>query len=757
VYQSSSEKTGNQVIDEKGGLLRLLETSLTHAGKSYVSLFEEKKNMSKSEVPIEYLRTLVSIANEVLDFYIHDVVLFDKRSNAFSHNWHFITGYSRRRIDASAIKREGFLRDILLYGQTRIGLPRMFEDSRRLGKDTMLVPLYIAKEPVGILGLSPPEGQKFTRYDAYLATCVAQVLASAFSQGAKRNILEPLQFCMLHRRHFLAAMPTLNEVLNEYLGRILSQREFAFLPIDARAFGNIRLAEIPRTADDPIKLNFGEIIGKVGFDARSRARKRELSLSVSTMSRWIEKWAAFVRKVPKDIDPQYRAIFPSARSHVPVPCWYGGRLHGIISVDSPSGAQFDSTTVRALCILGAQAAPAIANAQNRQELRKEQSYLKNVLNAIPDELFIVDHKARIVMMNSTKQQAFPDARKGDLCFRRFEYRKKAACRGCHTLLARQTGRPVRQALWQYKHPKTRKTNYVEISAGQVNLGKGVEPQAVEIVRPVTAREALIRWMVEIQKHLLYTHQKTLAEKEDNSEQLTEWLWEHIAEGLQVMGFPRYRVYSFSSDRFVGKICFPAHTFKGNSFSKFHLSARLDLPSRVLLRDEKLRPILFIVDSNRKKDWYIPRQAIEWNYLTCYLKRVPKECARKFQGRKLRSWVEILIGVPDQVFGKISVDKGITKRTQKINYETAYEMALLATFGRFASVAMHIARHHAWQVQAERKAWREFSAVAVHRIGNEISSVGMLLDPKQASFIRLQCNQASDFIGKQLSCSSRLAG
>jgi len=32
-----------------------------------------------------------------------------------------------------------------------------------------------------------------------------------------------------------------------------------------------------------------------------------------------------------------------------------------------------------------------------------------------------------------------------------------------------------------------------------------------------------------------------------------------------------------------------------------------------------------------------------------------------------------------------------------------------------------------------------------------------LAPKQASFIRLQCNQAGDFIGAQLSCSSRLAG
>ena len=32
-----------------------------------------------------------------------------------------------------------------------------------------------------------------------------------------------------------------------------------------------------------------------------------------------------------------------------------------------------------------------------------------------------------------------------------------------------------------------------------------------------------------------------------------------------------------------------------------------------------------------------------------------------------------------------------------------------------------------------------------------------LDPKQASFIRLQCSQAGDFTWTQPSCSSRLAG
>jgi len=47
----------------------------------------------------------------------------------------------------------------------------------------------------------------------------------------------------------------------------------------------------------------------------------------------------------------------------------------------------------------------------------------------------------------------------------------------------------------------------------------------------------------------------------------------------------------------------------------------------------------------------------------------------------------------------------------------------------------------------------------HRLHGVIEGLNQdaTLVPKQASFIRLQCNQASDFIGKQLSCSSRLAG
>ena len=197
--------------------------------------------MSKTDVTVEYMRSLVSTANEVLDFYVHDVALFDRNNDEFSHSWHFITGYSLRRRNKSSLKREVELRKILHNGQTRIGLPSIFEDCERIGKDTLIVPLYIDNLPVGILGLSPPKGSKFTVYDAYLATCVAKVVATGFSKETKRNMLAPLQFCMLHRRHFLSAMPMLDEVLEEYLGRAVKQREFPILTSDVKPCGNIRL------------------------------------------------------------------------------------------------------------------------------------------------------------------------------------------------------------------------------------------------------------------------------------------------------------------------------------------------------------------------------------------------------------------------------------------------------------------------------------------------------------------------------------
>jgi signal transduction histidine kinase/PAS domain-containing protein len=577
----------------------------------------------------------------------------------------------------------------------------------------------MGKTPMGLLILRAPPGMNFQPFDVHLANCLLDVLGTNFGSTTSIKLLNYLRFCILHRKHFLSSTPSVQDVVTAFLSRlVMAAGEYLAVPKPGRVFANLRLVDHPiDVIKDVSVIKFAGAMG-VGYSGRAQLRKYEFQLKSADIRKWIGEWGQFRGRVPADVDHNYKMLFPQARSHVAVPCSYHGHLHGILSVDSPYPNIFDKHVVEAISIVGAQAAPIIANAMRRESLLAEREYLKNVLDAIPDELFIIDKNARIASMNKAKKDKFRKARVGDFCYKRFEYDKDSPCIGCYALRALRKGIPVKQAIWRYPDVRSGETGYVEISAGRIASTRGRGHQAVEVVRYVTAREALLEWMTHMQDYLLLAHRDRVVARKHDPKIIAELLWKDIALGLKQMQFPRYRLYVFKPPQFlVGKECYPKSYYKGGNFTQFKLDVETDRPSWVTLRDKAFRPVHFIVDPKRKREWYIPDREKEWNYLTCYLSQIPPECAKSFRWHS-NTWIEVPIRVGDQIYGKFSVDKGPGDALAENQYITAYDMAILASFGRFASVVLHCAMQLAKLAEVDELiAIKDFSNRLAHELDN----------------------------------------
>lgn len=702
--------------------------------------------MRRLGVPTDFLQAVVLLANEVSDFEKHLVHLFDRKTQRFVQQWHFLRGYEPEAVGAVSQERQAFLRELLLNRQTVRGKPLPpLRAPRSLDPGSLVVPLYLDARPVGLLALWPPEGQYFGEYDAYLADCIAQVAATGFACDFG-DYLTPLRFMVLHRRHSLTAAPKVSEVAQAYLERIVGKAPYAFFSGSKTVSANFRMARYRDAGSKHVILSFSYFAGDVSDSSKERLSTHEVVLSEADQCAWLHSWAESDGTAPPDIDMEYRELFPEMGSHIGVPCCYRGDIYGILSLDSRQCGAFDRMTTRAICILGAQMAPLLANAQARADMVMERTYLEKVIDAIPDELLIVDRNARIIRMNKVKAERFPAARIGQYCYRAFEIGKEDKCRGCYTLHTLETGKPVQQALWEYTDRKTKKKGYVEISSGRIELPDAQIDQAVEIVRRVDMREGLLEWMADAQGMLLAANSQTT-----DDEEIPTWLARWLGEGLTKMGVPRYRIYKRAANGFQGLVCHPEIAFSGGTFSEFFLDCDDDTPSRVLIEDKKMRPIRFSVGGivPEGPEYMIPENEGDWNYVTCRLRDMPPKCAAYLGKRNIRSWIDIPLhsftsDIGDhQVVAKVTVDWGDELESSHGESETAHEMALLSAFGRFSSVAIGAARNHKTLLRVEREKAilqirREAAAQFAHMVNNKLCISQYRLDKT----LRLGMSRAS---------------
>ena len=524
-----------------------------------------------------------------------------------------------------------------------------------------------------------------------------------------------LMYGLLERRHFLAEALSFEGVLAEQVNRYFDEDQpFRLLPKGNPTWAEVRLLERSNgeTSEEGVWLRsvFVKRRNCQGTLVADRARK----VSENAISGWLKKWERFGESVPQDVDPRYMEQHRRTKVYIPVPMQVNGHLIGIISLHCEKEMGLSPDGVKLMCLIAAHGGPAIVNAKARMELKSREHYLRQVLDAIPDEVAIVDEHCRVREMNTAKRKRHPRARLGDLCYRCFEYGRERECKGCYTLRAARGGRPSNSALWRYATPDRQETSFVEISAGEVETGLDGPKQAVEVVRHVGMREKMLEWLQRLVQEL--PHFGPGAEN---------WFWTRVSEGLLQIGFPRCRVYTLEGEMFCGKMCVPADSFRGTasgSFSQFRLDSTKDLPSTILMRHQEMKAVRFRVNPRLKNKSHIIRRAEEWNFFDYELKEVSIRYTRPLGKQNVLSWADVPLGLGREVMGKISVDKGICGENEGA-WITDSEMALLVYFGKFVSVALQAVRQtEAFGSAQVHSALEELVKGAVHELRGPACSV-----------------------------------
>lgn len=324
--------------------------------------------------------------------------------------------------------------------------------------------------------------------------------------------------------------------------------------------GNIRLLSKENQIEDQ-RVTFSGFTGSVNKQMSRKAYNHFHHVKETQINKWLDKW---IYSIPHDIDPGYYSLFPKARSHIAVPCYHNGILYGLISVDHLKPKQFKTLLIKWLCIIGAHTGPLVLNASLRERLSKERKYLSDVIDAIPDEIMIVNDKAHILMMNKAKKERCPGVREGMLCYTTLETGKARRCSGCYTFQTMENDTPILQGIWRSIRKGEQDFSYGEISTGKIDTLPSERCQAVEVYRDVTLREKILSWISISEIQSLWT-------SHDSS---PEDVWDRVASGLISFGFEEFQICTFCQDKFKGVICTSSSSYKGKKFTTIELTKKM---------------------------------------------------------------------------------------------------------------------------------------------------------------------------------------
>lgn len=223
------------------------------------------------DLQTDYFKSVVALANEVIDFASHTVLLFDKTRDVFARRWHYLYGLSPLTGSKSQIPTTAAMRKILHSGSAVVSVPT--GGKRTPSRPVQLIaPLVLLGRPSGLLIMEAPAGSTFSVYDAYLADSVVAVAASGVDQDYDSNLLRFVEFCILHRRRFFSAFPSLDEELQGCLERILGEGDLASLAKKGMLHGNVRTPQLSASESSRLTLKYAAFYPPLSKAAEERAR-----------------------------------------------------------------------------------------------------------------------------------------------------------------------------------------------------------------------------------------------------------------------------------------------------------------------------------------------------------------------------------------------------------------------------------------------------------------------------------------------------
>lgn len=238
--------------------------------------------------------------------------------------------------------------------------------ARREGiKSAVAIPLRAADSPIGVMFINHRASHRFTQdelvsIDLFAQQATAAIYNVQLYERARRRARR-LQMLNDAGRAITSSLD-----LREILGRIAEQAcKLASYKSAQPSFADIRLVEgerallaaaRPREEQERIRSELGDSLeARVGIVGR--ALKTGSPQLVNEVLR----------------DPDYISILDETRSQLVVPIKQEGKVIGTLNVEHPAANAFDGEAVRVLEALASQAAIAIENARQFEELKRAKT------------------------------------------------------------------------------------------------------------------------------------------------------------------------------------------------------------------------------------------------------------------------------------------------------------------------------------------------------------------------------------------------
>ena len=315
----------------------------------------------------ELMVRIAETVKRAIDYDIFAILLLNEKTRELRIR--FSQGHPEKIVNSLRVKlgegivgRAAELKKTVLLNDVRND-PSYIESLAAM-RSELAVPLIVKGRVVGVMDLEAAAPDFFTEQHQNLLELLASRIASAIENARlyRRSVRQAKTLALLYDiSRELSSVLVLEELLRKIgtlVKRLIDYHRFGIMLANERTGTFDAVISLRRDERMPDKCSLGRGEGIVGAAAASRK-------------------TIVVGDVQKD--PRYVKSNPETRSELVVPLEYGGKVIGVVDLESPQLNYFTEEHVRILSTLAPQMAVSIENARLYERVARSEARLENDL------------------------------------------------------------------------------------------------------------------------------------------------------------------------------------------------------------------------------------------------------------------------------------------------------------------------------------------------------------------------------------------
>jgi len=333
-----------------------------------LTLLLEATERINSTLDLDELMVRISeTVRRAIDYEVFAILLLNERTRELSIR--FSQGHPEKVVKSFRVKvgegivgRAAELKKTVLVNDVR--KEPSYIQSLPAVRSELAVPLIVKGRVVGVMDLEAAAPDFFTGQHQNLLELLASRIASAIENARlyRRSVRQAKTLALLYDiSRELGSVLVLEELLRKIgtlIKRLIDYHRFAIMLADEHTGAFNAVISLRRDERMPDKCSVGGHEGIVGAAAEGRK-------------------TIVVGDVHKD--PRYIMVNPETRSEMSVPLEYGGRVIGMMDLESPQPNYFTEEHVRVLSTLAPQIAVSIENARLYERVVRSEARLERDL------------------------------------------------------------------------------------------------------------------------------------------------------------------------------------------------------------------------------------------------------------------------------------------------------------------------------------------------------------------------------------------